>query len=418
MGRTALSVVVVVALATGGCTSATPSPPSLSATPSPPSATIAHAPSFSASVAPVSPGASATPSPPGIADPFTIGQFPEPPTHRFADATEAALQAVLDAAVANGLPGVTATVLAANGGAWSGAAGRGGLSRPAQTSSAFCIASITKTVIASEVMRLAEQGLLRLTDPVAEHLPGDLALDTNGATVQDLLAMRSGIPDPGLSSSEVAADSLRRWDISDVLATVPAVRFAPNERFRYEDANYMILALLIEEKTGTTVAGALRSGILADARLAALVYQPEERPQGPLALPGWTDDINYFAGYTTTISDASSANGSGGMASDSEALAMWGYLLFGGLLISEESLVAMTDFGDDWYGLSVWDYSAFPVDFGVDAFGNGGWGLYSSSVLTVLPTQGIVISVLTNMAGNPRQLVLPVSAELAASLER
>jgi hypothetical protein len=34
------------------------------------------------------------------------------------------------------------------------------------------------------------------------------------------------------------------------------------------------------------------------------------------------------------------------MASDSGALALWGYLLFGGQLVSEQSLLAMTDFGN------------------------------------------------------------------------
>ena len=34
-----------------------------------------------------------------------------------------------------------------------------------------------------------------------------------------------------------------------------------------------------------SVSAALRSHILADPRLSSLVYQPEEKPAGPLALP-------------------------------------------------------------------------------------------------------------------------------------
>ena len=43
------------------------------------------------------------------------------------------------------------------------------------------------------------------------------------------------------------------------------------------------------------------------------------------------------------------------MASDSPALALWGYLLFGGKLVSQQSLLAMTDFGNGVYGLGVFN---------------------------------------------------------------
>jgi CubicO group peptidase (beta-lactamase class C family) len=44
-------------------------------------------------------------------------------------------------------------------------------------------------------MLMVEAGELGLDDLVADHLPGDLRFDTNGATFRDLLGHRSGIPD-------------------------------------------------------------------------------------------------------------------------------------------------------------------------------------------------------------------------------
>jgi CubicO group peptidase (beta-lactamase class C family) len=111
------------------------------------------------------------------------------------------------------------------------------------------------------------------------------------------------------------------------------------------------------------------------------------------------------------------------MAADSSSLALWGYLLFGGSLVSRESLLAMTDFrtdtGDDGYGLGVFDQTELAQGFHVQAVGNGGWdeGGYSS-VLTVLPSEGVAISVMTNTAGDPRQLVMPVAQELASAIDR
>jgi D-alanyl-D-alanine carboxypeptidase len=348
------------------------------------------------------------------------------PTGSFSDATAGALQAVLDVAVEEGLPGVTATVLAAEGGAWSGAAGTADGVHPVEVGSQFAIASITKTVVAAEVMRLSEEGLLRLGDPVSEHLPSSFDFDTNGATVEDLLAMTSGIPDPALTASAVEADPLREWTAREVLETVPGFRTEPGDRSGYEDANYMLLGLVIEETTGMSVAAALRSHVLADPRLSSMVYQPEERPEGPLALPFLggqvrSNIIERGGGYLATKASASSGNGSGCMASDSAALALWGYLLFGGQLVSEQSLVAMADFGsgDDYdrYGLGVFDQTNIGVGFEVQAIGNGGWddGGYAT-VLVVQPSEGIVISVMTNIGGDPRALVIPVAQQLASTL--
>jgi CubicO group peptidase (beta-lactamase class C family) len=58
------------------------------------------------------------------------------------------------------------------------------------------IASIGKTVTAAQVLRLVEEGAIGIDDPAADHLPPELdAHDANGATVRELLGMRSGIDD-------------------------------------------------------------------------------------------------------------------------------------------------------------------------------------------------------------------------------
>jgi CubicO group peptidase (beta-lactamase class C family) len=370
------------------------------------------------------PTSSPSPSPVGVA--YTLGHFPDVPTGSLPDSTKGALQAILEAAVKQGLPGVSATVLVADGGAWSGAAGTADGVHPVKVRSQFAIASITKTVIAAEIMRLSEQGKLRLSDPVSTHLPPSFHFDTNGATIENLLSMESGIPDPVLSESAIAMDPRRAWTAQELLATVPSYRSAPGDHFVYEDANYMLLGLVIGETTGMSVAAALRSHILADPRLSSMVYQVDERPKGPLALPFGEqlqpNFVKFGGGYLPSKAEASAPSGSGGMASDSGALAHWGFLLFGRHLLSEQSLLAMTDFGKgaayDRYGLGVFDQTNLANGFGVQAVGNGGWdvGGYSSA-LSVLPSEGIVISVMTNTAGDPVSLVFPVVQRLATVLE-
>ncbi len=131
--------------------------------------------------------------------------------------------------------------------------------------------------------------------------------------------------------------------------------------------------------------------------------------------------LEIGGGYLPTKADASAGNGSGCMASDSGTLALWGYQLFGGTLLSEESLLAMTDIGtgggDDNWGLGVRDQTHLADGFEVRAVGGAGWddGGYSTE-LTVLPSEGIVISVMTNKAGDPKILVIPVAQALARAL--
>ncbi len=370
-------------------------------------------------------GASAA-SPSSAAAPGTygLGHFPAAPANALPARTASALQAILDQAIP-GLPGVAATVVVAGQGAWSGAAGLADDQHPVQVSSQFAIASITKTVIAAEIMLLADQGKLALSDPLSARLPKDFAFDTNGATIGNLLAMESGIPDPALNSTDYTADLMLDWSVREVLATVPADRSKPGDHFVYEDSDYMLLSLVVAQVTGQSTAAGLRSGVLADPRFATLVYQPEEKPTGPSALPHVygrlrPDILARGGGYLPSEAEVSEGNGSGCMASDSGALALWGYQLFGGAIVSTTSLQAMTTFVDGDrgpYGLGVFDQPNKAEGYGVPTVGSGGWddGGYSS-VLSVIPSEGIAIAVLTNTSGDPLSLVMPLAQRLALVL--
>jgi CubicO group peptidase (beta-lactamase class C family) len=110
------------------------------------------------------------------------------------------LQSVLNESVSNHTigGGVAAGVILAGSGSWSGASGVDVDGERLTPGSQLIVASIGKTVTAAQVMRLVEEGRLDLLDPITDHLPPEavLAFDANGATIQDLLGMRSGLQDP------------------------------------------------------------------------------------------------------------------------------------------------------------------------------------------------------------------------------
>ena len=82
---------------------------------------------------------------------------------------------------------MAATVMTAEG-TWSGAFGKADDVRDVVVNSQFGIGSVTKSVVAAQVMQLVEAGELSLDDPATDQLPADLAFDTNGATIRELLS--------------------------------------------------------------------------------------------------------------------------------------------------------------------------------------------------------------------------------------
>jgi CubicO group peptidase (beta-lactamase class C family) len=141
--------------------------------------------------------ASVEPSVSPVASPTPTEEAPAFPTEAFADISEepvpeketAGFQAILtDMAAFNGA-GMSATVMTANG-TWSGATGSADGVRDVQVDSQFGIASITKSVIAAQVMQMVEAGELSLDAPASDYLPANFDFDTNGATIRQLLGMR------------------------------------------------------------------------------------------------------------------------------------------------------------------------------------------------------------------------------------
>jgi D-alanyl-D-alanine carboxypeptidase len=358
---------------------------------------------------------------------YTLGHFPAVPTRQLPAAMAAKLQAALYAATKDQrLPSVTTTVLVAGRGAWSGAAGTADGTHPVVARSKYGIGSISKTVIAAEIMRLAEQHKLRLSDLVSKHLPPGFHFNAKGVTIKDLLALTAGIPDPKApqGTDPLKAHPLHHWTLEEVLSYVPAHRNKPGVHWFYGDSDYILLALVVRHTTGMGVAAALRRHILADPRLSSLVYQTDERPKRPLALPSINGKIRHDVltiggGYLPTAAEASAANGSGGMASDAPALALFGYELFGRHLLSERSLKAMTTWktGDhDPFGLGVFnDTRSQTGTFDTYAVGYGGEvpGGYSSE-LVAFPKKGIVISALTNTTGGPGDTLDPTIQRMAS----
>jgi D-alanyl-D-alanine carboxypeptidase len=292
-----------------------------------------------------------------------LGDFPEFPQGVLPEPVAASLQAVLDEAVGQGtLRGVTAEVIVADSGSWSGATGVDLEGKPLTPDAQLLIASVGKTVTAAQVLRLVEEGKLGLDDPAADHLPPEVAFfDANGATIRDVLGMRSGITDPAgyiglVDTGSTPAELLRR---------VPEPLFPAGSEISYANINYILLGMIIEHITGRPLWEVLRSGVLDRPGLDGLVY----RVKGALAADGWRIE------------------------SDPASLARWGYELYGGFVLSDASLRQMTDFQGDYYGLGAVDFSQVdPATVRIPAIGHGGVEPSNAAMLAALPQTEVVVA--------------------------
>ena len=276
-------------------------------------------------------------------------------------------------------------------GTWSGATGKADGVRDLTVDDQFAIASTTKALVAAQVMRLVEAGELGLDDLAADHLPSDLDFDTNGATIRQLLGQRSGILDylPTVDP-QLIAEPLRLWTPAELLAEVPADRTSAGERFEYGNTNYVLLGLVIEEVLGRPIAKVLRDGVLGIDGVERLVYQPDEIPTEPMAMPNGesTDVLETGGGFLPSLaltSDGPAAS----MASDAPSLARWWRAFCAGEIVSEGSLAEMTTMHDG-YGLGLYE----PDPPGT--LGHGGEHVGYTSLAGCLPDDGVVVVVLAN----------------------
>ena len=362
-------------------------------------------------LAAVAPGASLAASPelrtakPAPSAPPLISGFGKLPAGPLDSTRAAALQAVIDDAVARGMPDVLAAVVTPEG-TWSGAAGVGGPDgQPVTADAEFAIASITKTFMATLIMKLVEQGKMDLDAPLASYL-GDIQADTNGATIRQALAMRAGLADtPDAVYDRIKADPTHVWTAAEIISTFDPPIAPAGTMFQHSNPTWKLLGMAAEHVTGMTLASAMRTLVLAPGGTDRILLQgPEAMTPQPWAIPtsGHTADLDpAILGQGDALpflSDATFSAGASGMASDAPSLASWAWHLFAGDIVNATSLGVMSDTrGGDGMGLyPIPDYYGYTV-YGYDGAKRG----YGSKLIASIDHPAVVVVLVNDQDLDP-----------------
>jgi len=253
---------------------------------------------------------------------------------------------------------------------WSYAAGLASIldKKPISLDNTFRIGSVTKTMVATVALQMVDEGKLSLNDKLSKFFPQYPKADS--VTLTMLLNMTSGIPE--YSSDSVFTQTLvsnptKVWlpqELINLAFSHPYV-FTPGTENRYTNTNYIILGLIIEKITGSTLKAEIETRIIRKLQLTNTGFL-----NSGVTFPGNNAKGYYFGSYIendeyTNRYDISWGWAAGSGYSTPLELQKYGEALVnGGLLSDAMQQNRMTDYynpegGVTYYGLGMKRFGSF-----------------------------------------------------------
>ena len=274
----------------------------------------------------------------------------------------------------------------------------------------FRIASVSKLMTATLIMRLAEEGQLSLDDRLSDHLDVPGLPNRDKITIRQLMSHTAGVVDHLNHPSFYRGNwKYRKWSERDIFrfAAVRRARFNPGESYAYSNTGYYLLGKLAEKLTGNPLGDAYRSYIFDTAGMENTLYDDFSTRRKPIE--GLAENRRAYEYHQSAVGAA------GAVISTPSDMARFGRALYNGKLVSEASLEEMqkdigAEKGGDHYGLGMrlWD------DFGIKHIGHTGALMGYRSILMYLPEYDITIALTTHHSHyNWYDLVNGVMLEMA-----
>jgi D-alanyl-D-alanine carboxypeptidase len=209
---------------------------------------------------------------------------------------------------------------------------------PLSTDNVFRIASVTKQYTAVAVLALAEEGKLRLEDPIGRFLPD---YPTPDVTIHQLLNHTSGIRNytgiPEYFASFVRQDVTTSELIAFFAAEEPVSK--PGETWAYNNSGYVLLAAIIEKVTGKSWEEYLAERFFRPRGLNRTGAFPDS-----MILPGRAGGYQYLEGkwINAPFVSVTQPHAAGAILSTIDELDRWQQALHRGELLSQAMYQRMT----------------------------------------------------------------------------
>ncbi|MCX2719519.1 serine hydrolase domain-containing protein [Lentiprolixibacter aurantiacus] len=192
---------------------------------------------------------------------------------------------------------------------------------PARTSTAFRIASMSKSFTAMAIVKLRDEGRLRLSDPVVKYIPEIAGItylteDSPQISIENLLTMTAGFPEDNPWGDRQLDESDAM--LTELMASGPSLSNPPSYTYEYSNTGYALLGAIIKRVSGRTYQDYIRDEIFKPLGMDQTYWEIDEVAEDQLAIGyRWEDekwklepmlhDGSYGAmgGLITTIEDFS-----------------------------------------------------------------------------------------------------------------
>ena len=296
---------------------------------------------------------------------------------------------------------------------------------PATPASIYPIASVTKSFTATAIMKLVEQGNIKLDEPISRYFGEDAIRSyfnpERPVEIRDLLQHTSGM---GMYYNNVYHREEDIDTLPDPKDRYAVLFYPPGERFEYSNIGYAMLGEIVEKVSGMTYEEYLREHIFSPLEMQhSFVRVNDARTDSYVQLRGAKNELLPWV-YTDT-------KGAGDMYSTAHDLALFGKMHLGGSeqakILSEKTIDEMRNpdnisarqndpcvpYGYGWfYEVSDSQITSFWHEGGFDG---------AASILKVLPSENLVIAVVTNTTFTKSRndaIVNEILAAIAPSYEK
>jgi len=223
----------------------------------------------------------------------------------------------------------------------------------------YRVGSLTKQFTAAAVLLLHQRRVLELQDSLYHRING--CPDAwKPVTLHHLLTHTSGIRQPPAFDDQGARSTQLMTFGRD-----RSVAFSPGSQFQYNDANYILLAYVVEEATGSTYDQFLAANVFEPLNLTN-TYVDHGHANGPDCAIGYLS-----TGEPAPAGDPAKSYGAGGLTSTVDDLLAWNKALCTEQLLSTKLIGRM---------FTLWGGQSAPEPLNKSGYSYGyGWAIGSTA---------------------------------------
>jgi D-alanyl-D-alanine carboxypeptidase len=323
----------------------------------------------------------------------------------------AAVQSIMKQYTGEGLPGAVIAIYTEKEGWWAHTEGyaRTEDKTPMELHHLQYLQSVSKTYMATAILKLHEQDKIDLDAPMTAYLSAAYSQYIKNAdkiTVRMLLNHTSGVPeyisDPEYVSL-VIQHPLTVPKIEDCLRYLAdeEPQFPPDSRYKYTNTNFLLLAMIADTQTGDH-AVYIDENILKPLGLKNTYYRND---------PGYLDYENLVDSYWDVLNTGVPANvtlmqranvaslkGDDGIVCTPTDAVLFLKGLMEGRLLKESSMEHMktwvkNESGNPVYGMGL----SYFAQGGIIGYGHGGGGIGAGCLLLYVPSKKTYVFIATNV---------------------